>query len=112
MALRVRHPDVEVDAQCVDEAQYLASYAPAGWALVVDADGVPVQFAETDGAAGDPAPIPVPVAVELDPEEPESPVSNPEPRPDPADFVDFDAIGTEATPASDDSNPATPSEED
>jgi hypothetical protein len=103
--LRVRHPDVEADATCVDEAQYLAVYAPKGWALVVDEDGTPVDWAESDQAAGTPAPVPAPV-VEVVPDDtpPESPVSNPEPMPDPADFVDFETI-----PASD---PITPTDAD
>ncbi len=114
--LRVRHPDVEADATCVDEAQYLAVYAPKGWALVVDEDDVPVTTdtgvptAHLGGppADGVAAPIPAPV---VDPEPdvvtpPESPVSVPEPRPDPSEFVDFDA------PTTPDDGDAVESEED
>ncbi len=116
--LRVRHPDVEADATCVDEAQYLAGYAPAGWALVVDEDGTPVEYGETAAGDGDPAPIPAPIVVDLDPAPEESPVSVPEPKPDPSEFVDFDAPTTDPeaipadTPDVPSDTPDVPSEED
>lgn len=90
MALLMRHPALDVEATCVDEAQFVLVHAEAGWELVLDDDGAPVTVPASGVPTAHLAPDFVDDTPDADDDGPELPSFVDFTRPDPdGAAVDF-----------------------